>query len=310
METQLTKTLINLGLNQKEAKVYLACIEHGTAVVSEIAKSASINRVTTYDILEKLKKKGLVSFFTKAKIKYFTPIDPELLVDEYEKRTDELRRALPKLKSLQGEINHPRVRYFEGLDGIKAIYADTLTSKSEILNYSNSEEIREQWPTYDEDYVSKRAEKKIHLRGISPKDKMGEKVQAKDEKYFRQLRLVPKEQFDFTNEINIYDDKVAIISFKEELIGMIIESHEIANSQRAIFNMAWQFAAIIGNGKKEQKNSSSSAVGTKKSSDNRPHRGKMLEPLKEKEVKKNLKRETNEQKNSSVKDEANNLSLF
>ena len=47
---------------------------------------------------------------------------------------------------------------------------------------------------------------------------------------------------DFSNEINIYDNKVAIISFKDDLIGMIIESSEIADTQRTIFKMVWEFA--------------------------------------------------------------------
>lgn len=245
MKSQLTNVLINLGLTEKEAKVYLACTEKGNGVVSEIAQLAGINRVTTYDILEKLKHKGLVSYYTKKKIKYFSSIAPEILLEEFEKRTNDLRRSLPKFKTLTGEISHPRVRYFEGLDGIKTIYADTLTSKTEILNYSNSAEIRKKWHNYDEEYVAKRAKKKIFLRGICPKDKAGEIVKQQDNKYHRQFRLIPSEQFDFTNEINIYDDKVAIISFKDELIGMIIESVEIANSQRAIFEMCWHFAGII-----------------------------------------------------------------
>ena len=245
MENQLIVVLTNLGLTDKEAKVYLSCTEIGTGVVSDIAHKAGINRVTTYDILEKLKARGMVSYYTKKKIKYFSSIAPENLLEEFEKRTNDLRGALPKFKTLTGEINHPRIRYFEGLEGIKAIYADTLSSKSEILNYSNSYEIRKQWPNYDQDYVEKRTEKQIYLRGISPKDKAGEMVQAQDKSYFREMRLIPSDQFDFTNEINIYDDKVAIISFKDELIGMIIESIEIANSQRAIFNMCWQFANIV-----------------------------------------------------------------
>ena len=245
MENQLITVLTNLGLSEKEAKVFLACTERGIAVVSDIAESAGINRVTTYDILEKLKQRGMVSYYTKKKIKYFSAISPETLLEEYEKRTSDLRGVLPKFKTLTGEINHPRVRYFEGLEGIKAIYADTLTSKTEILNYSNSFEIRKKWPTYDAEYVEKRAKKQIYLRGICPKDKAGEQVHSQDKKYNREMRLIPSDQFDFTNEINIYDDKVAIISFKDELIGMIIESIEIANSQRAIFNMCWQFANII-----------------------------------------------------------------
>jgi len=271
MDNQLIKVLTNLGLTDKEAKVYLACTEKGTSVVSDIAHIAGINRVTTYDILEKLKQKGLVSYFTKKKIKYFNSINPEILLEEFEKRTTDLRSSLPKFKTLTGDINHPRIRYFEGLEGIKAIYADTLTSQSEILNYSNSHEIRKQWPTYDEDYVAKRAKKKIFLKGLSPQDKEGELVHSEDTKYFREMRLIPSNQFDFTNEINIYDDKVVIISFKEELIGMIIESTEIANSQRAIFEMCWQFANIIG--------------------DHREAKTTLLRPISEKEIKEKTQKE-------------------
>ncbi|MBD3330188.1 hypothetical protein GF354_01500 [Candidatus Peregrinibacteria bacterium] len=244
MEIALIEILKNLGLNLKEAKVYLACIENGTAPVSTIASTAKINRVTTYDILDKLKKKGLVSHFTKNKVKYFNGTDPDILLEEFEKRTNDLRTAIPKFKQLTGETAHPRVRYFEGLEGIKSIYTDTLTAKTEILNYSNSKEIREIWPNYDKEYVAKRAEKRIFLKGICPDDAIGQKVHREDEKYFRRMQLIPESQLNITNEINIYDDKVAIISFKDELIGMIIESTEIANSQRAIFNMCWNHTNV------------------------------------------------------------------
>ena len=245
MEDSLTLVLKNIGLTDKEAKVYLACLKNGTSVVSSIAQSAGINRVTTYDILEKLKVRGLVSYFTKKKISYFTALSPEVVVEQFEKRTNDLRSALPEFKRLSGETSHPRIRYFEGIEGIKAIYTDTLTSKTEILNYSNSTEIRKNWPTYDKDYVKIRANKKIFLRGICLKDKEGEIVKSEDEKYFRDMCLVPPEKFDFSNEINVYEDKVAIISFKSELIGMIIESPEIANSQRAIFNMCWEYSKML-----------------------------------------------------------------
>jgi HTH-type transcriptional regulator, sugar sensing transcriptional regulator len=238
----LNKILENIGLTGKEAKVYLAALEIGSNPVSKIGAKAKINRVTTYDILEKLTKKGLISSFTKAKIKYFTATDPEIVVQEYQKRIADLEKSLPDLKRLNGETTHPRVRYFEGLEGIKGIYRDTLTSKTEILNYGDSKEIRTHWPTYDEDYVMERANKKIYLRGIALDDDHGKRVQHSDEKYFREIRLVAKEKFDFSNEIHIYDDKVAIISFKDELIGMIIESHEIANTQRALFKMVWEFS--------------------------------------------------------------------
>jgi sugar-specific transcriptional regulator TrmB len=285
MEKELIQILISLGLTDKESKVYLAATEAGTSPVSQIAQKAGINRVTTYDILEKLKQRGLISHFTKKQIKYFTATKAETLLEEFEKRTNSLRVALPKLKKLTGETAHPRVRYFEGLEGIKAIYADTLTSKTEILNYSNSEEIRKNWPKYDTEYVEKRAKKKILLKGICH-DEHGKKVHELDQKYFREMRLLDPTQFNFTNEINIYDDKVAIISFKDELIGMIIESAEIANSQRAIFDMCWKFAKILGD------------------MEARDIKHKLLEPIK------NTKNPTTEKEETVEEIYRRNLSLF
>lgn len=239
----LTSLFQKLGLTDKEAKIYLANLEIGSSPVSKIASKAKINRVTTYDILEKLIKKGLINFIVRAKVKYFTATDPELVVNEFKKRSEELQKALPDLKRLHGDTVHPRVRYFEGVEGIKNIYTDTLTSKTEILNYCNSKQIRAFWPGYDIEYVKERAKNGIFLKGIAPEDEYGHQVQNQDKDNNREIRLISKEKFNFSNEINIYDDKVAIISSKDELIGMIIESHEIAETQRSIFKMVWEFSS-------------------------------------------------------------------
>ncbi|HLG25677.1 MAG TPA: helix-turn-helix domain-containing protein [Candidatus Gracilibacteria bacterium] len=238
----LNRLFENLGLTGKEAKIYLAALELGSNPVSAIASKAKLNRVTTYDILEKLIKRGMVSSIIKRKIKFFTAVDPELLLTEFKKRTGELEKALPDLKRLYGETVHPKVRYFEGIEGIKSIYAETLTSKTEILNYCNSKEIREFWAQYDQEYVQERVQKNISLRGIAPDDEYGRRVHAEDNAMNREIRLVPKDKYNFTNEIHIFEDKVAIISFKDELIGMIIECGEISKTQRAIFEMVWNFA--------------------------------------------------------------------
>lgn len=236
----------NIGLTEKESKVYLACLELGSSSVAHIAQHARINRVTAYGILEKLLKKGMVNFLTKKGNRFYDATDPQIVAAEIKRKVTNFRKALPDLRRLRGDAIHPRIRYFEGLDGIKAIYEDTLGSKTEILNYSNSKEIRDHWPNYDEEYVMKRVKHKIYLRGISPADEHGEWVHEHDKEYLREIRLVPANQFTFTNEINIYDDKVAIISYKDKpLIGMIIESLEIANTQRDIFKMAWEFSSTF-----------------------------------------------------------------
>jgi HTH-type transcriptional regulator, sugar sensing transcriptional regulator len=238
----LQRLFHNLGVDEKEAKIYLAALEVGSSPVSEIAEKARMNRVTAYGILEKLVQKGMMSFMIKRKMKYFHATDPELLLKEYQKRIRDLEKALPDLKRLYGETPHPKVSYYEGVDGIKTIYHDTLMAQTEILNFCNSREIREFWPGYDDEYVAERVKRKIYLRGIAPDDRLGQKVRAADAEMLREIRLIPRARYNFSNDINIYDNKVAIISFRYEPIGMIIENAEIADTQRIIFQTVWDFA--------------------------------------------------------------------
>ena len=58
-------------------------------------------------------------------------------------------------------------------------------------------------------------------------------------------RFIPAEKFVFKTEINIYSNKVAIWSLKEEeLVGVIIESAVIADTHRSIFELAWHAAGM------------------------------------------------------------------
>lgn len=239
----LKEILINIGLNEKEAAVYLATLELGDSPASEIAIRSKLNRITTYDIIEKLTQKGFLSSYTHNKVKYFTATDPDEIRTDIRQKYLDFKSILPDLRRLHGKTTHPRIKYYEGLQGIKKVYKDSLTAKTDILNYADSKSIRQFWPNYDDEYVAERVKAKIFLKGIAPDDAHGQKLVAENKKSHREIRLIKPDKFGFSNEINIYDDKVSIISFgKEELIAMIIESPEIAETQRAIFMMAWQFA--------------------------------------------------------------------
>lgn len=240
---QLENVLSNIGLSGKEAKIYLAALELGPSPASDIALRAKVNRVSTYDILDKLIQKGLISTFNKKRVRYFSATDPDILRMDIRKHYMDFKEALPDLRRLHGKTFAPRIRYYEGIEGVKKVYADTLTAKTEILNYADSKSIREFWPNYDEEYVNERAKRRIYLRGIAPLDEQGKRVVAENEKTYREIRLIKAGPFSFANEINIYDEKISIVSFgKNEVVGLILESPEIANTQRAIFMMAWEFA--------------------------------------------------------------------
>src|SRR4051812_25054594 len=79
MNDELIASIEDLGLSQKEARVYLANLMLGPATVQKIADQSGIKRVTTYVILESLNNLGLVSQSTKGKKTYFVAEEPSHL---------------------------------------------------------------------------------------------------------------------------------------------------------------------------------------------------------------------------------------
>lgn len=71
---ELTTLLEQFGFNEKEAKVYLACLELGQAPVSSIARTVKEQRVTTHYILKGLVAKGVAQSFIKNKSAFYSVI--------------------------------------------------------------------------------------------------------------------------------------------------------------------------------------------------------------------------------------------
>lgn len=252
MGNDLLVVLRSVGLDEKEAPLYLAGLQLGSAPASDYAKAAGLNRVTAYNTLEGLVRRSLFTLEKKPRAKWYAPVLPEQLSVEVRKNAQSLERMLPELRSLQGSsYRKPNVRFYEGWEGVRRVYEDTLTAKGELLNFANSAAVRRFWPGYDEEYVTQRVARGIRLRGIAPDDETGRKVHGEDRSRLREIRLVPGKDFDFTNEINVYDHKVAICSFDSGLKGngdmfaVIIESKEVAETQRQIFEMAWRYAYLL-----------------------------------------------------------------
>lgn len=240
----MLKALEGIGFREAEAKIYLATLELGSATASNIAKKARVKRPSAYVLLEALIKKGYISTFKKRGVTYFGAQSPKQVIESaYEKATD-AKSILQDLMALAPSDlkSKPRVQYFEGHDGLVAIMEDTLqVPNKEIYAYADVElgwkTLEDYYPTY----IKKKNERKIVPIVILTDNPMGRRFKEKSMEEQRSVRLVPKEKFPMSNEINIYDDKMFIISHKD-MTGVIIQSEEIANTQRSIFKLAWEAA--------------------------------------------------------------------
>lgn len=242
------KQLLEIGFAEKEASVYLALLEAGQSTVSYIARKAGINRTTGYDILEMLSGKGLVSVIGQGNIRQYAAEDPRKIIQYSENRLRQAqteleasKKLLPELKSIFNKTEKPKVKFYEGLNGIREVYEDTLTANKKLVGYACAETLLEAMPDFPEDYIKRRVAKGIHARGVLPDTPAMRKFTNRDKEQLRESRLVPADKLNLDIEINIYDNKVMMVSFKEEL-GIIIESQKIADAQKQIFELAWEAA--------------------------------------------------------------------
>lgn len=238
-----------MGLSDKEAKTYLASLELGPSSAQEIAKKAGLKRPTAYFAIDGLIKKGLMSSFEKGKKQFFAAESPERLVSVVanQKRKaaaleEDLRHILPTMNSLfhlAGE--KPGVRFFEGKEGIKAMQEDFLKSRASSLEniYPRDDFVKIFSKPEREHYVRQREKKRIRVRTIYTSE-AGAVLPAKDS--LTERRFVSPKVFPFSADITIYGNMVAIATYRGKLIGVIIESKEIAETLRLIFNLAWQAA--------------------------------------------------------------------
>lgn len=246
------RSLKEFGLSDKESQVYTSLLELGPSLVSEIASKAAINRTTAYDILEALERYGLVSHVGEQKKRTYIAENPERLISflerkskEFKAKAEEAKEVLPELKGIFNSIpRKPMVKYYEGEEGIITIYEDSLSSKTEILSWLNTENTADFAYEYFQEYYKRRAKKGIHIKAIVNDVPISHEIHKRDKVEDREMRIIPREMMEIGPECYIYDNKVAFMSLKERF-GVIIESKDIVEAQRKLYNLAWMASSQI-----------------------------------------------------------------
>lgn len=247
------RELKNLGLSEKEGRVYLASLELGKSTVQNIAGKAKVNRATTYVIIEALMAKGLMSSFTEGKKQFFVAGSPEKLsllfreqAMEIQRKQEYLDKILPELKSLkQDQKEGPVVRYFEGKEGMRAMAEEFfITNHKEHARMIYSFDLLDNIFSKEEreEIQKKRQLKKVRVRSI-----INDKYRAL--KSDAEKKIVSEQQFPITADIAFFENKVRIASQKGKLAGLIIEDKEIANTFKILFDLAWKY--LEGENKKK-----------------------------------------------------------
>lgn len=243
----LENNLKQLGLEEKEAKVYLAALELGPTNIQNLTKKSGVKRSTLYEIIEKLKEQNLLTESVKGKRKIFIAAEPDNLKRNIKIKEQLLNDILPELKSLNNiGFVKPKITFYEGREGFQKIYLDSLETKEKLICAIAPSKLIVDivGEDFSNKYVEERAKRKIQTKLIHITSNMA-KYKYLDPKSFpktlRSVRFTPAELI-FNNAIVIYGNSVAIMSNKKEGFGFVVESADYAHSMRVFYDLLWNIS--------------------------------------------------------------------
>ena len=232
--------LTKLGLTELEYKTYLTLRKLGKSLPGVIIKELQLHRATAYDLLNRLIKKGLVSYIIINKKRYFIAEDPSRLLDIIAEKELELETQKKELKKVIYEIQtsdkiklHQEIaKILQGKEGLKNLMQDILNTNQNFLSMGGELKFSDILPIYTKHWAKKREKKKIFGKLIS-------NYKTKSHWKMNHIHYLPKE-YNLPTPTIIYGNKIAIITSDEHLTIIIIENEKISIAYKNHFNFLWK----------------------------------------------------------------------
>lgn len=247
----ITEILTQLGLSTEEADLYQALLTHGPQTAVKLGKTSPVKRTYVYRIASELVKKGLVAIQKIDRTTIFTPLSPDYLlaVAEQQKQASTqaqtaLEGILPSLKEqFQTFETKPVVSYYEGVAGIKKIFQSIYAPKSEpVYGCVDLEAADAAVPDkIVSELIPLRIKNKLQAISIVADSPAAREVHSKDAQSLRHSQLIDKKEYPLPAEIDVYEDKIALLSFaKGKFAGILIQNQDLATSLKSLFKLAFK----------------------------------------------------------------------
>lgn len=249
MTTVINQNLIEdlrlVGLEEKEAAIYLACLELGPSSVWDISKKSALKRPTCYVLLGNLTEKGIAHKVMDQKRAVYSVKSPKELLSVFERRKAAFADKISQFQALASKsIEKPKIRLYEGEGGVEQVYELTLDQpeKSEILIYGTAA-VLNKYKNFIEKYLARRVNRGIKARVILPDTQENRAITKRDKDELRITRFLPADKFDQQTEVNILTDSIIyIVHSEDEPFATVIENSRLAKEEKNRFELLWELA--------------------------------------------------------------------
>ena len=237
-----------LDLTKGEKKVYKALVRLKSTTTGPLYKKANVSQSKVYEILDRLRKKGLAASIIKQGTKYWHPANPSIYLEKVnrdleviEQKKTILEKELPHLLK---EETYPsdEAQVLIGYNGFRtALYSflDTFNSGDEFLVLGSPTKIPEPFQAFLKTFNNDRIAKNIHAKFL-----YGEKLRTFAEKLYN----LPKTKLRFMKGLTpsalaIGKDRIIIMTWNDKGKTIVITGKEIANNYKIFFNSLWKMSS-------------------------------------------------------------------
>ncbi|HFC76921.1 MAG TPA: TrmB family transcriptional regulator [Candidatus Moranbacteria bacterium] len=238
------EALENLGLSEKEAKIYLALLELGQASAYKIALRAGVKKPTTYVLLDDLMRKELVLKMPGNKTQMFIAKSPEEFFVIAQNKINSATDVLPEIMSVMKKNNKVQTMYFEGLNGIRqAIFYDLDKYENQELVgfYAKVENMDKKLYDITWEWAEEMKKRNIVVRGFVPTHETLKDYRQADKKFNREMRELSSDIYSSETSLETMGNFVRIIDLTKEFPqAIIIENERTAKMIKQIFEMMWK----------------------------------------------------------------------
>lgn len=225
-----------LGIEPQEVKVYLALLELHESTATKIAERTGLGRVHMYQITNRLIEKGLASYIIKNNVKYFSASDPMNLLKDLQSKQEQLKNIMPVLIAKKNQhIEDTKAEIYRGREGINTILKTILRDKKPYYFMGGLEE----------SCTLFKLESTIFVKRAEDAEIKGKILARKKENFFigknEQYRYIP-ENVVMTTTTWVWGNKTGIFVWKKPYYCILIDSDEIARSNKAAFDYLFNAA--------------------------------------------------------------------
>lgn len=244
----VVKRLENLGLNEKEARVYLALLPYRDIGSSKLIRATGLHGQFVYNSLERLEQLGLAKHVIQNGRKKFSANTPNRLLSLIDEKRIAAHSVARELQKKYGGEREQDIEAFQGDDAFIAHQKKLLEQMPEggqvdviaceTERYSTTIKEYGSWPERER----LRIDKKIRIRYLGSEHQRVRLKEREKEEPLLSYRILPGLYTGLVNT-DIWHDNITLNIFGDPIVSLTITGKDIANGYRSFFEALWNLSS-------------------------------------------------------------------